>query len=201
MDKETVQYIFEPFYTTKEVGKGTGLGLSTVYGIVKQNNGFINVYSEPGRGTTFSLYLLRSSEVNQVQDASEEEPEIGGQENILLVEDDAMVLQITKGMLESIGYGVTAVSTPLEAVSLFKSVGKTFDLVITDVIMPGLSGKDLREKLLAIRPDIKVLFMSGYTADVIARHGVLEEGVHFLQKPFTIKSLSGKVREVLHRTH
>lgn len=201
MDKETVQYIFEPFYTTKEVGKGTGLGLSTVYGIVKQNNSFINVYSEPGRGTTFSLYLPRTSEAGSVQDASEEEPEIGGQGSILLVEDDAMVLQITKGMLESIGYGVTAISTPLEAISLFKSVGTTFDLVITDVVMPGLSGKDLREKLLAIRPDIKVLFMSGYTADVIARHGVLEEGVHFLQKPFTIKSLSGKVREVLHRTH
>jgi PAS domain S-box-containing protein len=201
MDKETVQYIFEPFFTTKEVGKGTGLGLATVYGIVKQNNGFINVYSEPGRGTTFSLYLPYTTEAGNVQDASEEEPEIAGQGNILLVEDDAMVLQITKGMLESIGYGVTAISSPLEALALFKKAGKAFDLVITDVVMPGLSGKDLRERLVAIRPDIRVLFMSGYTADVIARHGVLEEGVQFLQKPFTIKSLSGKVRDVMARTH
>jgi two-component system, cell cycle sensor histidine kinase and response regulator CckA len=197
MDKKTIQHIFEPFFTTKEVGKGTGLGLATVYGIVKQNTGFINVYSEPNHGTTFSIYLPRTSGEKEIQNESGEEPEIAGSGNILLVEDDPMVLEITQGMLESIGYKVTAAANPLDAISLFENLHTFFDLIITDVVMPGMSGKELRNKLNEIRPAVKVLFMSGYTADVIAHHGVLEEGVQFLQKPFTIKSLAGKVNEAI----
>lgn len=197
MDTKTLQHIFEPFFTTKDVGKGTGLGLATVYGIVKQNNGFINVYSEPRHGTTFSIYVPRTTEEKAVQEKFEEEPPIEGQGNILLVEDDAMVLQIAKGMLESIGYLVKATSNPLEAIAYCHDPAVCIDLVISDVVMPGLSGKDLRDRLVAIRPDIKVLFISGYTADVIAHHGILEQGVQFLQKPFTIKSLYGKVKEMV----
>ncbi len=197
MDKDTLEHIFEPFFTTKDVGKGTGLGLATVYGIVKQNNGFINVYSEPANGTTFSIYLPRTTEAKEAQEASEDELPPTGAGNILLVEDDEMVLQITRGMLESIGYSVTAVGAPGDALSLFEKLESPVDLVITDVVMPAMSGKELRNKLLEIRPETKVLFMSGYTADVIAHHGVLEEGVHFLQKPFTIKSLAGKVSDVM----
>lgn len=192
MGKETLEHIFEPFFTTKEAGKGTGLGLATVYGIVKQNEGFINVYSEPGRGTAFSIYLPRTTEEKDLQDNIAEDLQCSAQGNILLVEDDAMVLQITRGMLETIGYTVTATASSGEAIELFQQPGASFDLVITDVIMPGMSGKDLRNRLTEIKPDVRVLFMSGYTADVIAHHGVLEEGVLFLQKPFTIQSLAQK---------
>ena len=200
MDKEILKHIFEPFFTTKEAGKGTGLGLATVYGIVRQNEGFINVYSEPGYGSTFSIYLPRTTEVNEVKEEPEEDYEFSGKGNILLVEDDAMVLQIAKGMLESMGFTVTAVNAPAQAVVIYEKQDVLFDLVITDVIMPAMSGKDLRNKLQAIKPDTKFLFMSGYTADVIAHHGVLEKGVHFLQKPFTLKSLAGKVVEALSAT-
>jgi len=200
MDKEILQHIFEPFFTTKEAGKGTGLGLATVYGIVRQNEGFINVYSEPGCGSTFSIYLSRTTEVGHVKDEADEEPEFSGKGNILLVEDDAMVLQIAKGMLESMGFTVTAVNAPADAIAIYKNHNTSFDLVVTDVIMPAMSGKDLRNKLNEIKPDTKLLFMSGYTADVIAHHGVLEKGVHFLQKPFTLKSLAGKVVEALSAT-
>jgi len=197
MEKEILQHIFEPFFTTKEAGKGTGLGLATVYGIVRQNEGFINVYSEPGYGSTFSIYLPRTTEATEVKEEEEDEPEFSGKGNILLVEDDDMVLQIAKGMLESMGFTVTAVNRPIEAIAIYEKPENLFDLVITDVIMPTMSGKDLRNKLLDINPDTKLLFMSGYTADVIAHHGVLEKGVHFLQKPFTLKSLAGKVLEAM----
>ncbi len=197
MDKETLQHIFEPFFTTKDVGKGTGLGLATVYGIVKQNNGFVNVYSEPAHGTTFSIYLPRAEGQNAILLESEEELKITGTGNILLVEDDAMVLQITKGILESLGYTVRSVEKPMEAIEYCKDPDACIDLVISDVVMPGISGKELRNRVLEIRPDINLIFMSGYTADVIAHHGVLEEGVQFIQKPFTIKSLAAKVMEAL----
>ncbi len=197
MDKETLQHIFEPFFTTKEAGRGTGLGLSTVYGIVQQNNGLINVYSEPGRGTTFSIYLPRTTEKEKTREEADEGPEIAGQGNILLVEDDAMVLEITRGMLESIGYTVTATGSSQDAIALFSRQEIPFDLVITDVVMPGMSGKDLRNRLAEIRPDVQVLFMSGYTADVIAHHNILEEGVQFIQKPFTIQSLARKTAEAI----
>ena len=197
MDKETLQHIFEPFFTTKDVGKGTGLGLATVYGIVKQNNGFVNVYSEPAHGTTFSIYLPRAEEESDHPIEPEEDVQITGTGNILLVEDDAMVLQITRGILESIGYTVKSADKPADAVAYCKNPDACIDLVITDVVMPGISGKELRNKLVEIRPDINVIFMSGYTADVIAQHGVLEDGVQFIQKPFTIKSLAAKVAEAL----
>jgi len=200
MNKETLQHIFEPFFTTKDVGKGTGLGLATVYGIVKQNDSFINVYSEPAHGTTFSIYIPRTGEEKSPEDASEEEPRLAGHGNILLVEDDAMVLQITTGMLESMGYTVTATSDPQVALAVCKDPAAKIDLIISDVVMPGMSGKELRDRFVEMRPDINFLFMSGYTADVIAHHGVLEEGVQFLQKPFTIKSLAGKIKEVLARS-
>ncbi|MRR15521.1 MAG: PAS domain S-box protein [Deltaproteobacteria bacterium] len=197
MDKETLQHIFEPFFTTKDVGKGTGLGLATVYGIVKQNDGFVNVYSEPDHGTTFSIFLPRAEGECALPAEPEPEEKIAGSGNILLVEDDAMVLQITKGILESLGYRVTSIEKPMEAVEYCRDPDVCVDLVISDVVMPGISGKELRNKIMEIRPDINMIFMSGYTADVIAHHGVLEEGVQFIQKPFTIKSLAAKVTEAL----
>ena len=196
MDKETLQYIFEPFFTTKEAGRGTGLGLATVYGIVKQNEGFINVYSEPGQGTTFSIYLPRTAEETEAQEESHEEQMLTGSGNILLVEDDPMVLAIAKEMLESIGYAVRVAADPLDALAICER-DQAIDMVLTDVVMPIMNGKELKKRLLGIRPDIKVLFMSGYTANTIAHHGVLEEGVDFLAKPFTMKDLASKVRQVM----
>ncbi len=198
MDKETLKHIFEPFFTTKEEGKGTGLGLATVYGIIKQNDGYINVYSEPGYGTTFSLYLPSVGDIIDKQDSAEDSDiDLTGSGRILLVEDDPMVLQIARGMLESLGYWVTATHHPKEAIAIFTEAEEPFDLVITDVVMPSMSGKDLKSRLNETRPDLKVLFMSGYTADIIAHHGVLEEGIQFLQKPFTIQSLARKVNDIL----
>jgi len=194
MDPETLQHVFEPFFTTKEAGKGTGLGLATVYGIVKQNGSFINVYSEPGYGTTFTIYVPRTTDEKEIPAKLEEKPAVTGTGNILLVEDDPMVLEITKGMLEHIGYSVMVAEDPGDAISLCET-RDVIDLVITDVVMPTMSGNELRNRLNDIRPDIAVLFMSGYPADAIAHHGVLEKGVHFLQKPFSLKDLARKVRE------
>jgi two-component system, cell cycle sensor histidine kinase and response regulator CckA len=197
IDKETLPYIFEPFFTTKETGKGTGLGLATVYGIVQQNGGFINVYSEPGQGTSFKIYLPRSVEELDIKPAAEDEPLVMGSGNIVLVEDDALVLRMTTDMLRSIGYSVTAVANPLEALHLCGKGDMDIDLVMTDVVMPVMSGRELRDRLSIIRPDIKVLFMSGYTSNVIVHHGVLEQGVHFLQKPFSIKGLATMISEIM----
>lgn len=196
MDKETLQYIFEPFFTTKEVGRGTGLGLATVYGIVKQNKGYISVSSEPGQGTSIKVFLPRAQEQTDVVRTSAPAAFESGSGNIMLVEDDPMVLQITKEMLESIGYRVQTADTPVEALSLCAQ-NPSIDLVITDVIMPVMMGRELRDKLVELRPDIRVLFMSGHTANTIERHGVLEEGTHFLQKPFTITALAAKVKEIM----
>ncbi len=196
MKKEMLECIFEPFFTTKDPDKGTGLGLATVYGIVKQNEGFINVYSEPGQGTTFAIYLPRTTEEKEIREEPEEQIVMNGTGHVLLVEDDPMVLQITKEMLESLGYTVTVTETPLEAIAICRE-GKPIDLVLTDVVMPVMKGKELRDKLVEIRPDIKVLFMSGYTSNVIAEHGVLEEGVQLLQKPFSITDLGRKVRDAM----
>ncbi len=197
MGRTTMQHIFEPFFTTKEIGKGTGLGLATVYGIVKQNNGVISVYSERGHGTTFKIYLPRTMEEQKIQEELGAIPIPAGEGTILLVEDDPMVLDITRGMLKSLGYGVITAKTPLEALAIFKKQDRTIDLVITDVIMPSMSGKELTDTFITLSPDVKVLFMSGYTADAIAHHGVLERGVHFLQKPFSIRDLARTVKEVM----
>jgi PAS domain S-box-containing protein len=197
MDKETLSHAFEPFFTTKETGKGTGLGLATVYGIVKQNNGFVNVYSEPGRGTSFKIYFPRSLEEGEILEEVRDETVISGAGHILLVEDDEMVRTMTTEMLEALGYTVTATGNPHEAMSICQNSDTPVDLVITDVVMPGMSGTDLRDKMLAVRPELKVLFMSGYTSNVIVHRGVLEENVHFIEKPFSMIDFARKVNETI----
>jgi len=200
MDTKTISHLFEPFFTTKELGKGTGLGLATVYGAVKQNNGFINVYSEPGQGTTFKIYLPRHAAKAAVE-TKEPKPQDMERcsETILLVEDEPAILRMTTMMLELPGYTVLAASTPGEALRLAQEHPGCIDLVLTDVVMPEMNGRDLIKNLLSIYPDMRRLFMSGYTADIIAHHGVLDEGVQFIQKPFSMEDLAAKVREALER--
>jgi len=198
MDKETMGKLFEPFFTTKETGKGTGLGLATVYGIVGQNKGFINVYSEPGQGTTFRIYLPQyGAEAEPLRIPELKENILSGDETILVVEDAQEILNMVKIMLEGQGYRVLAANSPEEAIQMTSAFDSTINLLITDVVMPVMNGKDLAQKLLAFQPGLKHLFISGYTANVIAHHGILDEGVHFLQKPFSRKELALKVREIL----
>jgi two-component system, cell cycle sensor histidine kinase and response regulator CckA len=198
MDKETQANLFEPFFTTKETGKGTGLGLATVYGIVKQNNGFITVDSEMGKGTTFKIYLPRhAGEIEETFLESAAELLLGMGEIVLLVEDEPKIIKMGKMMLEKLGYQVLTAETPCRAIDLAAEHAGKIDLLMTDVVMPGMNGRDLAEKLQVLYPDLKRLFMSGYTADVIAHHGVLNEGVHFIQKPFSMKDLAARVREAL----
>ncbi len=198
MDPETLELIFEPFFTTKNVGEGTGLGLSTVYGIVKQNGGFINVYSEPGLGTTFRIYLPRhSDEVVPIQKEDTVKQTVYGHETILLVEDEPAILNMTTTVLDQLRYTVLPAAKPSEAIRLAGEYAGEIHLLMTDVIMPEMNGRDLAAKLLSLYPGLKRLFMSGYTANVIAHHGVLDDGVYFIQKPFTTKDLSLKIREVL----
>ena len=198
LDKETLEKIFEPFFTTKEMGKGTGLGLATVYGVVKQNNGFINVYSKPGQGTTFKIYLPRhAANGEQMRKERPGGPEAQGGETVLLVEDEAANLKITRLILERLGYRVLVASTSDEAFAVVKKHLGEIDLLLTDVVMPGMSGKDLAKGLASLCPGIRILFMSGYTGNVIARHGVLDKDVHFIQKPLSREGLAAKVREVL----
>jgi len=190
--------IFEPFFTTKEVGKGTGLGLSTVYGIVKQNNGFINVYSEPKKGTSIKIYLPRheGQAVEAYSDNNIEIPLSRG-ETVLLVEDDGSILKLGKRILEELGYIVLSSSSPLEATKLAEEQAGELNLLITDVIMPEMNGRELSENLKSLLPNLKILFMSGYTANVIAHRGVLDDDVSFISKPFSKKDMAIKVREVL----
>jgi len=197
MDEETIAHVFEPFFTTKELGKGTGLGLATVYGIVQQNAGGLDICSEPGQGTTFAIYLPRHVGAVPVVTDEVAVPAQRGTETILVVEDQVAILKMAKKMLENRGYTVLAAASPGEATSLFAAHTDEIDLLVTDVIMPEMNGQDLATQLASLSPRLKCLFMSGYTADVIAHHGVLEEGVHFIQKPFSIGGLAGKVREVL----
>lgn len=198
MNAETLSHVFEPFFTTKEIGKGTGLGLATVYGIVKQNNGFINVYSEPGFGTTFKIYIPRyMAKAEHTRKKETPKPAERGHETILLVEDEPMILDMTTSMLEQLGYKVLAATTPGYAINLAREYGGEIHLLMTDVIMPEMNGRDLAKNLLTLFPDVKRLFMSGYTADVIAHHGVLDDGVHFVQKPFTMRTIANKIRSML----
>lgn len=198
MEKEILANLFEPFFTTKEFGQGTGLGLATVYGIVKQNNGFINVHSEPGKGTTFKIYLPRHIEnVPQIDKEDQKEPVANGGETILLVEDEPVILKMGKIMLESLGYQVLTADLPIKAINIAKDHAGAIDLLMTDVIMPEMSGRDLAQNILSTIPHIKCLFMSGYTADIIAKDGILDEGMHFIQKPFSRKELALKVRSAL----
>jgi CheY-like chemotaxis protein len=201
MDNETLAQIFEPFFTTKEIGKGTGLGLATIYGIVKQNNGFINVYSELGIGTTVTIYLPRhSADIDHVKNERTAAPVLLGHETILLVEDESAILNMATMILTRQGYTVLPANTPEQAISLAKENTGEINLLMTDVVMPEMNGRDLAKNLQTLYPQLKILFMSGYTANVIAHHGVLDEKVHFIQKPFSLPDLASKVREVLDET-
>jgi PAS domain S-box-containing protein len=198
MDKETLARAFEPFFTTKPEGKGTGLGLSTVYGIVKQNGGFINMYSEPGSGTTAKLYFRRylGKPESEVEGTPAAAP-AGGRETILLVEDEDQVRELAVLTLEPLGYTVLAARGPQEALAFCDSHQGDIHLLLSDVVLPGLNGKELQARISGRKPGIKVLFMSGYTADAIAHRGVLDKGIQFLQKPFSLEALARKVREAL----
>jgi len=201
MHKEILDNLFEPFFTTKETGKGTGLGLATIYGIVKQNNGFINVYSEPGQGSTFKIYLPRVvAEKDTNKAVPKKKVAAGGTETILLVEDEPSILTMTRMMLERKGYSVLSATTPWEAIDLAKNHADTIHLLMTDVIMPEMNGRDLAGKITNFYPDIGLLFMSGYPSNVIAHHGVLNDGVAFIQKPFSTMEMAEKVREVLDKS-
>jgi CheY-like chemotaxis protein len=198
MDTETVDNAFDPFFTTKGTGMGTGLGLSTVYGIVKQNHGFINLYSEPGKGTRIKIYFPRYRQDNEGRfKAIDSEIAVGAGETVLVVEDEDPVLRLTQQMLETMGYQVLGSATPEDALETARKRETEIDLLITDVVLPRMSGKDVAEEIMKIRPGIKVLFMSGYTADVLGHQGVLDEGVAFLEKPFTFHSLAARVSETL----
>jgi two-component system, cell cycle sensor histidine kinase and response regulator CckA len=198
MTTETMGRIFEPFYTTKEVGKGTGLGLSMVYGIVKQSGGYIWVYSEPGQGTTFKIYLPRVDQ--PAEPASAERPLIGGArgtETILLVEDDPQLRELSTSVLSHCGYRVLTASTPEEGIAICESNHRDIRLLVTDVVMPRMNGRQLAERIQKVSPRIRVLYISGYTDNAIVHYGVLDSGLWFLAKPFTLSALVAKVREVL----
>lgn len=198
MDKNVLDNLFEPFFTTKGAGQGTGLGLATVYGIVKQNDGFIKVESEPGKGTAIKLFLpAYEGEMVSAASASFVTAQDKSDETILLVEDEISILNVTVKMLESQGYKVLSAFSPAEALRLAGENAGEISLLMTDVIMPEMNGQELSKSILSINPGIKVLFISGYTADVIAKQGIIPEGVHFIQKPFTMQELAAKVREVL----
>ncbi|HDR05916.1 MAG TPA: response regulator, partial [Candidatus Marinimicrobia bacterium] len=198
MDQETQKKLFEPFFTTKEVGKGTGLGLATVYGIIKQNKGFINVYSEPGKGSSFRIYIPKSeSEEIKTTLITDDLSKLTGNESILIVEDEPSILAMGKMMLEEFGYKVLTANSPQEAVFLVKNYDGVINLLITDVVMPEMNGRELAKIILKHRPNIKLLFMSGYTANVIAHHGVLDKEVEFIEKPFSLPKLGKKVRAIL----
>ncbi len=198
IDKGIRDKIFEPFFTTKGLGRGSGLGLAMVYGIVKQNEGFINVYSEPGRGTTFKIYLPRheGSNIDSPVKRAVKHP-VGHGETILIVEDEAAILKLGKTILERLGYKVLDANTAAGAIRLAEIHNGEIDLLIVDVVLPGMNGRDLSDRLQALYPKAKTLFMSGYTADVIAHRGVLDKGLWFLQKPFSREDLAIKVHEAL----
>ena len=198
MDSETQAHIFEPFFTTKEKGKGTGLGLATVYGIVKQSGGYIWVYSEPGQGTTFRVYLPRvedSLTPQEVRDVSQNIPR--GTETILLVEDEQGVRDLAREYLEISGYKVLVAENGAAAVQAASEHKGAIDLIMTDVVMPGLSGSELTKRIEAIRPGIRIMYMSGYTDQAIVHHGILGPDIVLLQKPFTLNALAHKLREAL----
>ncbi|MBD3222814.1 PAS domain-containing protein, partial [bacterium] len=204
MDDEAMAHIFEPFYTTKAAGEGTGLGLATVYGVVKQNDGFIDVDSEPGRGTTFRICLPRHDEPRTATPGTPGElaaaaAPVGGPETVMIVEDETAILELTAAILERLGYAVITAASPEEAIRIADAEDRPIDLLITDVIMPEMNGRDLVARIHDRHPGIAHIYMSGYTADVITHQGVLDDDVDFVQKPFSSTSLASKVREVLDR--
>jgi len=200
MDKSTVENIFEPFFTTKGAGEGTGLGLSTVYGIVKQNGGFVNVYSEIGEGTTFKIYLkCESGMVEKTEEIQKAAPSESKGETVLIVEDEEAILKIAEKMLETLGYNLLTSNNPLEALQIAEEYSGDIDIVVTDVVMPDMDGKKMSDKITKLHPSAKVLFMSGYTSNVIGQHGLFEDNVNFIQKPFKMNDLEMKIREILDR--
>ena len=196
MDQETQQHIFEPFFTTKGVGKGTGLGLATVYGIVTQNGGFISVYSEAGSGSSFKIFFPRHQETLTGEDKVVPDL-VAGQESILLVEDEEMLLTTTTTLLERLGYTVIQASSPNQGIAICADTAMEIDLILTDVVMPEMNGREMVERIRGSRPGIRVLFMSGYSGDIVANHGIIEEGMHYIEKPLNIQQLSAKIRQVL----
>jgi two-component system, cell cycle sensor histidine kinase and response regulator CckA len=200
MDQDTVAHIFEPFFTTKESGRGTGLGLSTVYGIVKQSGGYIWVYSEPGKGSTFKVYLPRVDGASEEAASTTPLPQgVRGTETILLVEDEEAVRELIHTVLTQQGYDVIAARDPRQAEEIAANTQREIHMLLTDVVMPGTSGRELAARVTARRPGIRVLFMSGYTDNVITSGGMLEKGLAFLQKPFTPGTLVERVRGVLNQ--
>jgi CheY-like chemotaxis protein len=197
MDEETRSHIFEPFYTTKGSGRGTGLGLSTVYGIVRQSDGAVWVYSEPGKGTTFKIFLPRIDAKAETGAHGPDEGELGGSETILVVEDYDVLKGLAGRILRAAGYTVLEASDGAEALALCKKHNGELDLILADVVMPSMGGRELAERIKRAHPKLKMLFMSGYTDEAITRNGVLPAGVPFLEKPFTALSLKMKAREVL----
>jgi len=198
MDKEQQARLFEPFYTTKDRGKGTGLGLSTTYGVVKQSGGSIWVYSERGQGTTFKIYLPRSEDpLDETADVPAPAVPLSGTETVLLVEDEPEVRRLVEKILDMYGYTVLSAASPAEAVALSRGRDGTIEVLVTDVIMPGMNGRELSRVLSGARPELRVLYMSGYTDAAIAQHGILEQGTAFVSKPFTPEILARKIREVL----
>ncbi len=201
MDETMRKRVFEPFFTTKEVGKGTGLGLSIVYGIVKQHNGFINVYSEPGNGTTFKIYLPRTRSAGTERETGTEELLEGGTETILVVDDDASMRILAEKFLGMFGYRVITAVDGNEALDRFRENREMIDLVILDIIMPKMNGKDVFDEMKKINPDIKAIFISGYTRDIIHKRGLLDQSLDFVAKPLNPKKLLLKVRKVLGERH
>jgi CheY-like chemotaxis protein len=199
MEREILERVFDPFFTTKPQGEGTGLGLSTVYGIVNQTGGQILVYSEPGCGTTFKVYLPRVWEraAEREDERAERGPRTGGTETVLLAEDEDIVRDLVQDMLEADGYTVLPAPRGNDALELARAYPGRIDVLLTDVVMPGLSGPETAERLLAERPDVRVVFTSGYTEAAIANHGVLRPGTAFLEKPFSADALAQALRGVL----
>jgi CheY-like chemotaxis protein len=199
MSDETMTHVFEPFFTTKELGHGTGLGLASVYGIVTQNQGFVDVQTSPGTGTTFSVYLPRHHEDRSTQVEGEPmSPGVSkGKETILLVEDEPAVSSVEQRMLEHLGYEVLVARTPREAIGVMQQQGVRIELVILDVVMPEMNGHELALHLTQLRPELRVLFVSGYPAEAIADYGVPNPSPRLLQKPLTVQTLSSKIREAL----
>lgn len=198
MDAETREKIFEPFFTTKEVGKGTGLGMAIIYGIVSQHNGYISVESEPGTGTTFRIYLpLMVKDERSVNELTQEEQPAGGTETVLLAEDDATVRELHSMMLEEAGYTVIGAVDGSDALNKFSAHQETVDILVTDVIMPKFDGKKVITEIRKIRPQMKVLFMSGYTKDLFVQRGILDQEFNFLSKPVSATGLLKAVRDIL----
>ena len=189
--------VFEPFFSTKENGKGTGLGLSTVFGIVKQNNGFINVYSELGIGTTFKVYFPRHVGEHETETTRKAKTPLRGNETVVVVEDERSILTLVKKVLTGYGYNIIACNTTAEAIVQAETYDGDIHLLLADVVMPEMNGRELHRKIKTLKPGFKTIFMSGYPANVISNRGIIEQGVNFIQKPFTMKALAEKVREVL----